>query len=35
MSLRYGDLPSRPAFADDQERRAAWFHHRDPAVEAL
>jgi hypothetical protein len=28
-SLQYGDLPGRPAFADDEERRAAWFHHRD------
>jgi hypothetical protein len=28
-SLEYGDLPGRPAFASDEERRAAWFHHRD------
>ena len=28
-SLQYGDLPGRPAFADDEERRAAWFAHRD------
>jgi hypothetical protein len=29
-SLQYGDLPGRlGAFADDEERRAAWFHHRD------
>jgi hypothetical protein len=29
LSLRYGDLPERPAFAGAEERRAAWFHHRD------
>jgi hypothetical protein len=29
MSLRYGDLPSRPAFSGEEERRAAWFAHRD------
>jgi hypothetical protein len=29
MSLRYGKLASRPAFASDEARRAAWFHHRD------
>jgi hypothetical protein len=29
LSLRYGDLPSRPAFAGDEERRAGWFHQRD------
>ena len=29
MSLRYGELAERPAFAGEEERRAAWFHHRD------
>ena len=30
MSLRYGDLAERPAFAcDDERREAAWFYHRD------
>jgi hypothetical protein len=29
MSLRYGDLPERRAFAGAEERRAAWFAHRD------
>jgi hypothetical protein len=29
MSLRYGDLPSRPAFGSEEERRAAWFYHRE------
>ena len=29
QSLRYGDLPGRPAFASEQERQAAWMHHRD------
>lgn len=29
MSLRYGDLAERPAFACDDERREAWFYHRD------
>ena len=29
MDLRYGDLPKRPAFADAEERKAAWFAHRD------
>jgi hypothetical protein len=29
LSLRYGDLPEGPAFAGEEERRAAWFHHRD------
>lgn len=29
MSLRYGELASRPGFASEEERRAAWFYHRD------
>jgi hypothetical protein len=29
MSLRFGELASRPGFASDDERREAWFHHRD------
>jgi hypothetical protein len=29
MSLRYGEMPHRPGFASEEERRAAWFHHRD------
>jgi hypothetical protein len=29
MSLQYGDLPGRPGFPSGEERRAAWFHHRD------
>jgi hypothetical protein len=29
MSLRYGDLASRPGFANTEERKAAWFYHRD------
>jgi len=29
LSLRYGDLAERPAFAGEQERKAAWFAHRD------
>jgi hypothetical protein len=29
LSLRYGDLAERPAFSGEEERRAAWFHHRD------
>jgi hypothetical protein len=28
-SLQYGDLPGRPGFASDEERRAGWFAHRD------
>jgi hypothetical protein len=29
LSLRYGDLPGRPAFASEEQRREAWFYHRD------
>jgi hypothetical protein len=29
LSLHYGDLPGRPAFAGDEERQASWAHHRD------
>ena len=29
LSLCYGDLPGRPAFASDEERREAWYYHRD------
>jgi hypothetical protein len=29
MSLRYGEIAGRPAFADAEERKAAWFAHRD------
>jgi hypothetical protein len=29
MSLTYGDLPGREAFASDEERRATWLRHRD------
>jgi hypothetical protein len=29
LSLQYGDLPGRSAFAGEEARRAAWFHHRD------
>lgn len=29
MSLRYGDLVDRPTFASEDERREAWFAHRD------
>jgi hypothetical protein len=28
MALRYGDLPGRPAFRDEGERREAWARHR-------
>lgn len=28
LSLRYGDLPGRPAFASEDERRQAWLQHR-------
>jgi hypothetical protein len=29
MSLRYGELASRPGFANTEQRKAAWFYHRD------
>ncbi len=29
MSLRYGELASHFAFASEEERREAWFYHRD------
>jgi hypothetical protein len=29
LSLHYGDLPGRPAFASDEARREAWLYHRD------
>ena len=29
MSLIYGERPHRPGFASAQERKAAWFAHRD------
>jgi hypothetical protein len=29
LSLSYGDLPGRPGFASDEERRESWFYHRD------
>ena len=33
MSLRYGELASRPGFASEEERRAAWFNHRDELLQ--
>jgi hypothetical protein len=33
MSLVYGELPHRPGFASEEERRAAWFAHRDELLQ--
>jgi hypothetical protein len=33
MSLRYGKLASRPGFASAEERKAAWFAHRDELLQ--